>query len=86
MAEPTKIPEEHITILCRPGKGADTCIFLTFGGSVSGFSCARGSDYEGFLSDRARMGRLRAQGINCKGPPSFEPTMESFEPLDDLID
>ena len=56
---------EHVASVCRPGAGADTCIYLT---TDDGWKCARGTGkLEAYIEARVKEGRMLARGINGSG-------------------
>jgi hypothetical protein len=60
----TPIPTDHLTAVCRPGAGADTCRYLTV---AEGWSCAKWTSMHAMIDDRVAAGTMGAQGDNCPG-------------------
>lgn len=66
--------DNEVGELCRPGEGADTCIWLTFG--ENGFECVyliRSSA----LEKRWKEGRTTAKRDGCEKLINFTPTVHS---------
>lgn len=63
-----KIPDEHFKTICKPGQGPKTCCMIIAG--AGGIECALGTDLEVLLRQRADLGQMHAQSINCEGPPT----------------
>lgn len=67
------LTKEHLADVCKLGKGAATCSFLTMGGG--GFECAKGTAFEAAIRQRWAAGTMGAKGDNCSGPPDFAPAL-----------
>lgn len=59
------IAQSHVTDVCRPGVGAETCRYLLMG--PGGWDCGKESSLAALLDDRVRAGTMRARGDNCAG-------------------
>jgi hypothetical protein len=66
---PVSVSVAHMEKVCKPGKGAETCIFLLMG---EVWKCAKGSDFQAEILKRRPT--MKSQGDNCSGPPGFTPT------------
>ncbi|HUU66617.1 MAG TPA: hypothetical protein VMW57_04950 [Methyloceanibacter sp.] len=56
----------HVTTVCRPGAGAETCRFLAMDGY--GWACARGNgDLEAYIEEQMKRALMTATGANCSG-------------------
>lgn len=64
--------ETFLREVCIVVQGPATCRFLVL--STDGFECAKGTIIERVIRNRAL--KMRAQGDNCSGPPSFEEAEE----------
>jgi hypothetical protein len=73
MADPNSIPNGVPEFMCRPGHGADTCIFLMMKLGTPGWMCAKNSDFESDLRLRLVAGNSTAKGDNCTGYPDYLP-------------
>jgi hypothetical protein len=69
MSRPLPILDDHVERMCRPGKGVETCSYLTRGSL--GWQCAKGSDLQSLIDARRSAHAMKSMGDNCDGPPSF---------------
>lgn len=60
-----KISPEHLTLVCKPGKGAECCSFLIR--PPGGFECGKRTPFEQALTLRRMSGAMKAMGDNCEG-------------------
>lgn len=65
----TKTWEEHVEIVCQPGKGEETCAYLGLG--TGNFMCLKSTSFEIVIASRVVAKKLTAQGNNCSGPPDY---------------
>lgn len=68
----TPVDNTRAETLCKFGKGAETCSFLSMT-VVVGFTCEKGSGIEDIIRSRRAEGTMKAKGDNCSGPPNFTP-------------
>jgi len=59
------LTKEHIDKFCRPGKGKETCRYLTM--SSDGWGCEKGTSLGRHLDERVDANTMNAQGNNCPG-------------------
>lgn len=63
------LTEEHIGKCCKPGKGKETCRYLTMG--PDGWDCEKGTSMGQLLDERVKANTIGAQGDNCSGVIGF---------------
>lgn len=73
---PAVIPDGYETSVCALGAGEATCAFLTFGGDLPEWRCAKSSEIEPLIRARLAEGTMAARGDNCSGPPDYRPIGE----------
>ena len=69
---PHALPKDYENSVCKIGKGAATCAFLTMG--AGGFQCGKDSTVEKAIRERLAEGTMRSKGDNCSGAPNFTPS------------
>ena len=57
------IPEEHVKNVCKVGKGAECCRYITMG--ADGWSCEKLTSLAAVIDKRAAT--MNAKGDNCAG-------------------
>lgn len=59
------LTEDHIASVCKLGKGAKTCRYLSM--DAKGWDCLKNTTLSWQLDERVRKGVITAQGNNCEG-------------------
>ncbi len=59
------LTEEYVNEFCKPGKGKETCRYLTM--SPDGWDCEKGTSLGRQLDERVEANTMNAQGDNCPG-------------------
>ena len=60
-----KIPNAHLTNICKKGHGKDACRYISLG--PNGFVCAKDSIISKQLDLLSDNGSMKAVGNNCEG-------------------
>lgn len=59
------IDKKHVDEVCKMGKGAECCRYLTCG--PTGFNCEKHSSMAAHLDSRVKEKTINARGDNCQG-------------------
>ena len=68
----TILTAQHIKSTCKPGKGLETCSYITI--CPDGYVCCKGTPTEAIILQR--QSTMTAQGDNCLGTTGSVPMKE----------